>query len=67
MINAPVLHVNGDYPEGQPFCAAPSRQILIHSLDVARAVETTFKYRDYFRKVRHCGLMSPRVSSTTSL
>ncbi|KZT04533.1 dehydrogenase E1 and transketolase domain-containing protein 1 [Laetiporus sulphureus 93-53] len=33
MINAPVLHVNGDYPE-----------------DVARAVETAFKYRNYFRK-----------------
>ncbi|CCM02167.1 uncharacterized protein FIBRA_04245 [Fibroporia radiculosa] len=33
MINAPVLHVNGDYPE-----------------DVARAVETAFKYRNHFRK-----------------
>jgi probable 2-oxoglutarate dehydrogenase E1 component DHKTD1 len=67
MINAPILHVNGDYPEGQPFCAANLRQILIHSLDVARAVETAFKYRDYFRKVCHCGLMSPRVSSTAFL
>ncbi|EPQ50911.1 2-oxoglutarate dehydrogenase, E1 component [Gloeophyllum trabeum ATCC 11539] len=33
MIHAPVLHVNGDYPE-----------------DVARAVDTAFKYRNYFRK-----------------
>ncbi|GBE88887.1 2-oxoglutarate dehydrogenase, mitochondrial [Sparassis crispa] len=33
MINAPILHVNGDYPE-----------------DVARAVETAFKYRNYVRK-----------------
>ncbi|KAF7984618.1 hypothetical protein HWV62_12831 [Athelia sp. TMB] len=33
MINAPILHVNGDHPE-----------------DVARAVETAFKYRNYFRK-----------------
>ncbi|EGO30021.1 hypothetical protein SERLADRAFT_433954 [Serpula lacrymans var. lacrymans S7.9] len=33
MINAPVLHVNGDHPE-----------------DVIRAVETAFKYRNYFRK-----------------
>ncbi|KDQ52171.1 hypothetical protein JAAARDRAFT_210725 [Jaapia argillacea MUCL 33604] len=33
MIHAPVLHVNGDYPE-----------------DVARAMDTAFKYRNYFRK-----------------
>lgn len=33
MINTPVLHVNGDFPE-----------------DVARAMDTAFRYRNYFRK-----------------
>ncbi|KAJ7505194.1 Transketolase, pyrimidine binding domain-containing protein [Mycena galericulata] len=35
MINAPVLHVNGDHPE---------------ALDVVRAMEVAFQYRNYFRK-----------------
>ncbi|KAF6757254.1 dehydrogenase E1 and transketolase domain-containing protein 1 [Ephemerocybe angulata] len=37
MINAPVLHVNGDYPEG----VSPT---------FLRAMEIAFRYRDYFRK-----------------
>lgn len=49
MINAPVLHVNGDYPEGRvslvgPFSGSP------HSIDVERAVDVAFKYRNHFRK-----------------
>ncbi|EJF58365.1 dehydrogenase E1 and transketolase domain-containing protein 1 [Dichomitus squalens LYAD-421 SS1] len=36
MINAPVLHVNGDYPEGKS--------------NVQRAMDIAFKYRNYFRK-----------------
>ena len=49
MINAPVLHVNGDHPEGK------ISAVLIHlsSLrltDVERAVEVAFQYRHHFRK-----------------
>lgn len=52
MINAPVLHVNGDYPQGIAFssplflCASD-----LALPDVARAMETAFKYRHFFRKV----------------
>lgn len=53
MINAPVLHVNGDYPEG--ILASLSQAIRSHVrfvvLDVVRAMEVAFKYRQYFRKV----------------
>ena len=53
MINAPVLHVNGDYPHGIIFIPIP---ILLcvpdpGSPEVARAMETAFKYRNFFRKV----------------
>lgn len=50
MINAPVLHVNGDYPQGIVF----SSSLFLSDLalpDVARAMETAFKYRHFFRKV----------------
>lgn len=52
MINAPVLHVNGDYPEGASlrfvFCLIQlSTRCLV---DVARAMNIAFKYRNYFRK-----------------
>ena len=52
MINAPVLHVNGDYPQGiifslLPFLSAPDPD----PSEVARAMETAFKYRNFFRKV----------------
>jgi hypothetical protein len=52
MINAPVLHVNGDYPQGSVIsllfflCAAEPAPP-----EVARAMETAFKYRNFFRKV----------------
>lgn len=60
MIHAPVLHVNGDYPEGQ----YPPPLYLLTRLfdlelsvwrtsDVTRAVETAFKYRNHFRKVQY--------------
>ena len=49
MINAPVLHVNGDYPEGRvsAFLLFPSS---LRSIDVERAVEIAFQYRHHFRK-----------------
>ena len=49
MINAPVLHVNGDYPEGKAsiFLLFSCSQ---HLVDVARAVDIAFQYRHYFRK-----------------
>ena len=52
MINAPVLHVNGDYPQGSIF----SLLLLMCTFEpappeVARAMETAFKYRNFFRKV----------------
>lgn len=53
MINAPVLHVNGDYPEGE-LLSLPVRTSLIvltPAVDVARAVDVAFKYRNHFRKV----------------
>jgi hypothetical protein len=52
MINVPIMHVNGDYPDGQPFYVTNSVVICSSIPDVARAVETAFKYRDYFRKVK---------------
>ena len=49
MINAPVLHVNGDYPEGRVsvFSLSPCS---LRSIDVERAVDIAFQYRHYFRK-----------------
>jgi probable 2-oxoglutarate dehydrogenase E1 component DHKTD1 len=49
MINAPVLHVNGDYPEGKvsDFLPLSCSPLLA---DVARAVDIAFQYRHYFRK-----------------
>lgn len=49
MINAPVLHVNGDYPEGRvsAFLLSPSS---LRSTDVERAVDIAFQYRHQFRK-----------------
>jgi hypothetical protein len=49
MINAPVLHVNGDYPEGRVFILSLS-PCSLHSTDVERAVDIAFQYRHYFRK-----------------
>ena len=49
--NAPVLHVNGDHPEGSyvsnPYLPSKFAQV---SADVARAMEVAFKYRHFFRK-----------------
>lgn len=50
MINAPVLHVNGDHPEGDYPCLRYDCRTYF-SLDVVRAVETAFSYRNHFRKV----------------
>jgi hypothetical protein len=49
MINAPVLHVNGDYPEGRvsAFLLFPGS---LRSTDVERAVDIAFQYRHHFRK-----------------
>jgi hypothetical protein len=49
MINAPVLHVNGDYPEGRvsAFLLSPGS---LRSTDVERAVDIAFQYRHHFRK-----------------
>ena len=51
MINAPVLHVNGDYPEGELLSlpAHTSLVVLTPTVDVARAVDVAFKYRNHFR------------------
>ena len=49
MINAPVLHVNGDYPEGRVsvvFLFSGSLRLI----DVERAVDVAFQYRHHFRK-----------------
>jgi hypothetical protein len=53
MINAPVLHVNGDYPEGVISFAQASRVLYADNSqkDVARAMDIAFRYRHYFRKV----------------
>lgn len=52
MINAPVLHVNGDYPQGMIFSSSLFLCASDPALpDVARAMETAFKYRNFFRKV----------------
>ena len=53
MINAPVLHVNGDYPEGELFSYFPCTRysVFTPAVDVARAVDIAFKYRNHFRKV----------------
>lgn len=51
MINAPVLHVNGDYPQGMIFSSLFSCASEPALPDVARAMETAFKYRNFFRKV----------------
>jgi hypothetical protein len=49
MINAPILHVNGDYPEGRvsAFLLSPGS---LRSTDVERAVDIAFQYRHQFRK-----------------
>jgi hypothetical protein len=49
MINVPVLHVNGDYPEGRVsvFLLSPGS---LRSTDVERAVDIAFQYRHQFRK-----------------
>ena len=49
MINAPVLHVNGDHPEGIPVIHVPML-FLNPIIDVIRAMDIAFKYRHYFRK-----------------
>lgn len=49
MINAPVLHVNGDYPEGRVSAFLHSHGSL-RSTDVERAVDIAFQYRHHFRK-----------------
>jgi len=49
MINAPVLHVNGDYPEGGVPIFLPFSW-LTTSTDVERAVDIAFQYRHQFRK-----------------
>jgi probable 2-oxoglutarate dehydrogenase E1 component DHKTD1 len=50
MINAPILHVNGDHPEGSIFFDLDSH-VAHRALDVVRAMEIAFQYRNYFRKV----------------
>lgn len=57
MVNCPVLHVNGDYPEGNSQSYSKSlkyreeiRSTNLMFLDVSRAIEIAFKYRNYFRK-----------------
>jgi len=50
MIYAPVLHVNGDHPEGKPYVFYMSRVLIVPPTDVARAMDIAFKYRNYFRK-----------------
>jgi probable 2-oxoglutarate dehydrogenase E1 component DHKTD1 len=49
MINAPVLHVNGDYPEGR-ISAVLNYLSSLRLADVERAVEVAFQYRQHFRK-----------------
>lgn len=56
MINAPVLHVNGDHPEGKfRCCLGLVPHFLNNFADVANAVETAFAYRNHFRKVCNIG------------
>lgn len=51
MINAPVLHVNGDYPQGEHVRDFAYRYpCLIMNKDVAKAMDIAFRYRNYFRK-----------------
>ena len=53
MINCPVLHVNGDHPEGswrvRITCINNILFTFIH-IDVIRAVQIAFEYRNKFRK-----------------
>jgi probable 2-oxoglutarate dehydrogenase E1 component DHKTD1 len=52
MINTPVLHVNGDYPEGIVIrCAWFYLSLVFLHSDVVRAMDIAFRYRKYFRKV----------------
>jgi len=56
MINTPVLHVNGDHPEGEKryitfVISIYSVEVLVLLLDVVRAMDIAFRYRNYFRKV----------------
>jgi probable 2-oxoglutarate dehydrogenase E1 component DHKTD1 len=50
IINAPVLHVNGDHPEGD------SKFLLLgygadrSQKDVVKAMDIAFRYRNYFKK-----------------
>ena len=52
MINAPVLHVNGDYPEGKLliFFFFSLFSCSQHLVEVALAVDIAFQYRHHFRK-----------------
>jgi len=49
MINAPVLHVNGDHPEGSTIVILSFFYSPLFA-DVARAIEIAFQYRHHFRK-----------------
>ena len=50
MINAPVLHVNGDHPEGRVTVFLSLFSGSLRSTDVERAVDIAFQYRHHFRK-----------------
>jgi hypothetical protein len=69
MINAPVLHVNGDHPEGMFSLDLRMTFLVLRShicVDVARAMDIAFRYRDYFRKVR-TSLNSGMLSSSNAV
>jgi len=54
MVNTPILHVNGDHPEGEFVFALSCRQVCSDDgpteEDVAKAMDIAFRYRNYFRK-----------------
>jgi hypothetical protein len=51
MINAPVLHVNGDHPEGTLVGSVDLHETERVDVDVYRALKIAFEYRNFFRKV----------------
>jgi hypothetical protein len=51
MINAPIMHVNGDYPEGRLLFNNDDRTLTLLGVDVTRAVKIAFEYRRRFKKV----------------
>jgi hypothetical protein len=51
MINAPVLHVNGDSPEGESSSNFAEEALAKLQSEVARAMKIAFQYRNFFRKV----------------